>query len=181
MNVVFGDPTTVHEPSTVLGKWASAAVDGSLNVVLCAATLFLLGWCVPATYTMKKKYLRFVAKSRLIRRIESYTPLMFIAMLYLWVREYRRVAAYVAHAAALRKPQARRTSPRLALNNVAAGITPVEDALRNKNALDHVSQELLISTKRKYKAGYGIGYGSAAAVARVMVPLVACVLPLTGC
>jgi hypothetical protein len=151
-NVVFGDPSAERlESGSKLTHWLSLVVDGSVTTVTVVAAAFLMGWCIPSTYVFKRKYLRLVASSKLISRVESKIPYLFLALLYVWIREYRRSAALAA------KLQAHRGA-REQQNDANA-------QLRQKG--DVRSDRLLASTIRKYRSGFGLWYVRLACVLSV--------------
>lgn len=150
-NVLFGDPERTPT-SNLLTKWLSKATDVSVTTVVAVAAVFLLGWCVPATYSFKRKYLHFVARSKLVSKIESKLPAVFVLLLYIWIREYRKSNALVAHLKQLR------IVPAVSDVTSAAGASNDHHlhVSRTRNSVDAASQRLLESVKRKYRSGFGL-------------------------
>lgn len=128
------------EGSVISRIWSSplfsTAVDASITSVLAVTLFFLFGWCVPSTYAIKRKYLRFVSKSRLINRLERSSPYLLLFLAFIWIKEYRRVLSLRRHAGDL--VLARRT-------NMPASA-----------AAGDISDKLLDATRRKYRSGFGI-------------------------
>lgn len=152
-NFLLGQPEafaeTLDTEPTVLQRALTTVVDGSVTTIASVALGFLLGWCIPSTYTIKKKYLRFVSTSRLIQRVESSVPLLLLFLALVWAREYRKTSALQARAARLRQSLQERS------NNdavVAHGALTVATA----RAMNATSDALVSNTVRKYRAAVGV-------------------------
>jgi hypothetical protein len=141
-NVIFGDPSAERfDAGSKLNHWLSVVVDGSVTTVTVIAAAFLMGWCIPSTYVFKRKYLRFVASSKLISRVEAKVPYIFLALLYVWIREYRRSAALAAKLQAHRR---------------ARGLQNDSNTSVSRHKEEVRSDRLLASTVRKYRSGFGL-------------------------
>ncbi len=68
-----------------------AVVDAGTSVVLTAGSAVLLGWCIPSTFIFKRRYLQFMSKSRSVGRVERALPWLLLVLLYVAVREWRRL------------------------------------------------------------------------------------------
>jgi cobalamin-dependent methionine synthase I len=151
--LLLGQPDAFAESletqPTVLQRALTTVVDSSVTTIASVALAFLMGWCIPSTYTIKKKYLRFVSTSRLIRRVESSVPLLLLFLALVWAREYQKTSALQARAARLRQSWQGRSSNDAV---VAQGTLTVATA----RAMDATSDALVSNTVRKYRAAFGV-------------------------
>ncbi len=152
--IVLGDPEAdverqLRQEASVLQQATTALVDGSITTVASVAFAFMLGWCIPSTYAIKKKYLRYVSTSPLLRRVESAVPYLLLFAAIVWMKEYRKASVLHANAARLREVLQRRGS-RSNDGEAAQTAQLTQDALATSDAL-------VANTIRKYRAGCSIG------------------------
>lgn len=144
-NVIFGDPSAETSEDNPLSRLLALLTDASVALTLAVTLALMLGWCVPSTYIFKRKYLRYIAHSKIVSRVERVLPYVFVWMVYLWIRELRRTAPLTARLAAL-------TSQRHRTSHSPSGPRAAEGAGRTSHDLVH-------NVRRKYRAGFAAWCG----------------------